>query len=121
VYFAGRLGDWMRVDGENLGSAPIERVLLRHPDVIEVAVYGIPAPDVGDQVMAALVLRAGTEFDADKFRTFLAGQPDLGPKQWPSFVRVGDELPRTETFKVIKRQLAAAGTECADRVWPIER
>ena len=56
AYFAGRLGDWMRVDGENLGAAPIERVLLRHPDVIEVAVYGIPAPDVGDQVMAALVL-----------------------------------------------------------------
>ena len=33
AYFAGRLGDWMRVDGENLGAAPIERVLLRHPDV----------------------------------------------------------------------------------------
>jgi fatty-acyl-CoA synthase len=121
VYFAGRLGDWMRVDGENLGSAPIERVLLRHPDVIEVAVYGIPAPDVGDQIMAALVLSAGTEFDADKFRAFLAEQPDLGPKQWPSFVRVGAQLPRTETFKVIKRQLSAEGTECADPVWPIAR
>jgi fatty-acyl-CoA synthase len=121
VYFAGRLGDWMRVDGENLGSAPIERVLLRHPDVIEVAVYGIPAPDVGDQVMAALVLGAGAEFDAGKFRAFLAEQPDLGPKQWPSFVRVGAELPRTETFKVIKRQLSAEGTECADPVWPIAR
>jgi fatty-acyl-CoA synthase len=121
AYFAGRLGDWMRVDGENLGSAPIERVLLRHPDVVEVAVYGIPAPDVGDQVMAALVLTAGAEFDADKFTGFLAEQPDLGPKQWPSFVRVGTELPRTETFKVIKRQLAAEGTECADPVWPIER
>ena len=64
AYFAGRLGDWMRVDGENLGSAPIERVLLRHPDVIEVAVYGVPDPDVGDQVMAALVLAHGAEFDA---------------------------------------------------------
>ena len=42
VYFAGRLGDWMRVDGENLGTAPIERILLRHPDVVEVAVYAIP-------------------------------------------------------------------------------
>jgi fatty-acyl-CoA synthase len=121
AYFAGRLGDWMRVDGENLGSAPIERVLLRHPDVVEVAVYGIPAPDVGDQVMAALVLTGGAEFDADKFIGFLAEQPDLGPKQWPSFVRVGAELPRTETFKVIKRQLAAEGTECVDPVWPIER
>jgi fatty-acyl-CoA synthase len=96
-------------------------VLLRHPDVVEVAVYGIPAPDVGDQVMAALVLSAGAEFDAEKFRAFLAEQPDLGPKQWPSFVRVGAELPKTETFKVIKRQLQAEGTDCADRVWPIPR
>ncbi len=60
AYFAGRLGDWLRVDGENLGTAPIERILLRHTDVIEVAVYGIPAPDVGDRVMAALVLAEGT-------------------------------------------------------------
>lgn len=119
VYFAGRLGDWMRVDGENLGTAPIERVLLRHPEIAEVAVYGIPARDVGDQVMATLVLTAGAEFDADKFRAFLAEQPDLGAKQWPSFVRISTELPRTETFKVIKRQLSAEGTECADPVWRI--
>ena len=116
AYFAGRLGDWMRVDGENLGSAPIERVLLRHPNVVEVAVYGIPAPDVGDQVMAAVVLAEGATFDADEFRAFLAEQPDLGPKQWPAFVRVSAGLPRTETFKVIKRQLSAQGTECDDQV-----
>ena len=121
VYFAGRLGDWMRVDGENLGAAPIERVLLRHPDVIEVAVYGIPAPDVGDQVMAALLLAEGAAFDVDAFRGFLAEQPDLGPKQWPAFVRIASELPRTESFKVIKRQLAAQGTDCTDAVWPIRR
>jgi fatty-acyl-CoA synthase len=121
AYFAGRLGDWMRVDGENLGSAPIERVLLRHPSVVEVAVYGIPAPDVGDQVMAALVLTDGESFDPAEFRAFLAEQPDLGPKQWPSFVRVGTTLPRTETFKVIKRQLQAEGLRCADEVWEIPR
>jgi fatty-acyl-CoA synthase len=121
AYFAGRLGDWMRVDGENLGSAPIERVLLRHPDVVEVAVYGIAAPDVGDQVMAALVLTEGAEFNAGKFRAFLSEQPDLGPKQRPSFVRVGTELPRTETFKVIKRRLQAEATECADPVFAIPR
>ncbi|MCV7303172.1 AMP-binding protein [Mycobacterium barrassiae] len=121
AYFAGRLGDWMRVDGENLGSAPIERVLLRHPDVVEVAVYGIPAPDVGDQVMAAVVLTDGASFDPEQFGAFLAEQADLGPKQWPSFVRVGTSLPRTETFKVIKRQLQAEGTDCADPVYPIQR
>ena len=59
VYFAGRLGDWMRVDGENLGTAPIERILMRYPDVTEAAVYAIPDPAVGDRVMAALVLPAG--------------------------------------------------------------
>jgi fatty-acyl-CoA synthase len=121
VFFAGRLGDWMRVNGENLGSAPIERVLLRSPDIVEVAVYGIPAPDIGDQVMAAVVLAEDATFDVDGFREFLAAQSDLGPKQWPSFVRVSSDLPRTETFKVIKRQLAAEGTDCADPVWPIQR
>lgn len=121
AYFAGRLGDWMRVDGENLGAAPIERVLLRHPDVNEVAVYPVPDPVVGDQVMAAVVLAAGAEFDAGKFRAFLAEQPDLGPKQWPSHVRISSELPRTVTFKVLKRQLSAQGVDCGDPVWPIHR
>ncbi|MEB3065004.1 long-chain-fatty-acid--CoA ligase FadD17 [[Mycobacterium] zoologicum] len=121
AYFAGRLGDWMRVDGENLGTAPIERILLRHNDVAHVAVYPIPDPAVGDQVMAALVLAGGATFDADGFRAFLAEQPDLGPKQWPSYVRVTEELPRTETFKVLKRVLSAEGTECADPVFRIPR
>jgi fatty-acyl-CoA synthase len=121
AYFAGRLGDWMRVDGENLGAAPIERVLLRYPDVREVAVYAVPDPLVGDQVMAALVLAPGAEFDAEKFRAFLAEQPDLGPKQWPSYVRVSAELPRTVTFKVLKRQLAAQGVDCGDPVWQVRR
>jgi fatty-acyl-CoA synthase len=121
AYFAGRLGDWMRVDGENLGAAPIERVLLRYPDATEVAVYAVPDPVVGDQVMAALVLAPGVEFDPEKFRSFLAEQPDLGPKQWPSYVRASADLPRTVTFKVLKRQLSAQGVDCGDPVWPIRR
>lgn len=119
VHFAGRLGDWMRVDGENLGTAPIERIMLRHSDVQEVAVYGIPAPDVGDQVMAAVVLAEGSELDAAGLRRFLEEQPDLGPKQWPSYVRIAAALPRTQTFKVVKRDLIAQGTDCADPLWPI--
>jgi fatty-acyl-CoA synthase len=121
AYFAGRLGDWMRVDGENLGTAPIERVLLRHDDVTEVAVYPVPDPSVGDQVMAALVLTPGAEFDVAAFRAFLTEQPDLGPRQWPSLVRVAAVLPRTETFKVLKRALAADGLDCPDPVFRIQR
>jgi len=121
AYFAGRLGDWMRVDGENLGTAPIERILLRHPGVTEVAVYPVPDPAVGDQVMAALVLTPGADFDVGTFGDFLSEQPDLGPKQWPSFVRVSAGLPRTETFKVLKRQLSAEGVDCEDPVWAVPR
>lgn len=120
IYFAGRLGDWMRVDGENLGTAPIERILLRHGDIVETAVYPIPDPAVGDRVMAAVVLASGATFDVEAFRAFLDEQPDLGPKQRPSFVRVATELPRTETFKVLKRVLSAEATDCADPVYPVE-
>ena len=120
-YFAGRLGDWMRVDGENLGTAPIERILMRYPGVIEAAVYGIPDESVGDRVMAALVLPEGSHFDPAAFREFLAAQSDLGPKQWPSFVRVATSPPRTETFKIIKRTMAAEGLDCADPVYEIPK
>jgi len=121
AYFAGRLGDWIRVDGENLGAAPIEQVLLRYPGAAEVAVYAVPDPVVGDQVMAAVVPAPDQDFDAEAFRDFLAAQPDLGRKQWPSYVRVSAQLPRTATFKVLKRQLSAEGLECADPVHPIRR
>ena len=119
VYFAGRLGDWMRVDGENLGTAPIERVLMRYPGVIEVAVYPIPDPAVGDRVMAAVVLADSASFDPLSFREFLSVQADLGRKQWPSFVRVATSLPRTETFKVLKRVLSAEALDCTDPVFSL--
>ena len=121
AYFAGRLGDWMRVDGENLGTAPIERILMRYPGVTEAVVYPIPDEDVGDRVMAALVLPDPDGFDPATFAEFLSRQDDLGPKQWPMVVRVAEALPRTETFKVVKRRLTAEGTDCADPVHRIYR
>ncbi len=57
IYFAGRSGDWLRVDGENMTTAPIERILQRLTPVNQVAVYAVPDEHVGDQVMAAIVLR----------------------------------------------------------------
>ncbi|MQA07107.1 MAG: AMP-binding protein [Pseudonocardiaceae bacterium] len=116
-YFAGRTGGWLRVGGENLGAEPIERVLLRHPDVAEVAVYGVPDEPVGDQVMAAIVLRADAVFDPDGFTDFLAEQQDLGRKEIPRLVRIAGALPRTATYKVLKRELAAQRWDCTDPVW----
>jgi fatty-acyl-CoA synthase len=116
-YFAGRSGDWLRVDGENLGTAPIERILLRHRGLAEAAVYGVPDTMVGDQVMAAIVLRAGVTLDAGELGAFFINQADLGPRQLPRFVRVTAAMPRTATFKVVKRALAAERWGCADPVW----
>jgi fatty-acyl-CoA synthase len=115
VYYVGRTSEWLRVDGENLGAAPVERILLRHPMVTEAAVYAVPDPAVGDQVMAALVLRG--DLDWDEFAKFLSAQADLGPKQVPRFVRVTARLPRTATYKVLKRTLSAQKWRTPDPVW----
>jgi fatty-acyl-CoA synthase len=104
-YFAGRSADWMRVDGENFAGAPIERILMRHPDVILAAVYGIPDFDMGDRVMAALQVQPGTTFDIGEFAEFLRAQSDLGPKWIPSFIQIVEEFPMTPSNKVIKREL----------------
>jgi fatty-acyl-CoA synthase len=114
VYFAGRTSEWLRVDGENLAAAPIERVLLRHPDVSRVAVYAVPDESTGDLVAAALVLREGATFDAGDFEAFLTAQADLGRKMWPRHVRIAHELPTTATNKVLKRELTRQGLDGHD-------
>ncbi len=121
-YFAGRGGDWLRVDSENFAAAPIERVVERHPDVAAAAVYAVPDPRTGDQVMAALELRPGAILDAEDFATFLRSQPDLGTKWPPRFVRLSPALPLTATGKITKTPLRAEGWGCTDPVlWSPER
>ena len=115
LYFVGRTSEWLRVDGENLGATPIERILLRHPLVAEAAVYAVPDPTTGDQIMAALVVRG--EFDPDEYAKFLDDQEDLGPKQVPRFIRITARLPRTATYKVLKRTLSAQRWRTPDTVW----
>ncbi len=118
IYFAGRSGDWLRVDGENMTTAPIERILQRLPAVSQVAVYAVPDQQVGDQVMAALVLVDGAELRPTDFREFLAAQPDLSPKAWPRHVWITDTLPTTATNKILKRQLSAHGSNPpGGRLW----
>jgi acyl-CoA synthetase (AMP-forming)/AMP-acid ligase II len=105
VYFAGRDVEWIRVEGENFLARPIEEILQRHPDVFLAAVYAVPDTEAGDRVMAALALREGASFDPASFTAFLDAQPDLSPKWVPRYVRVVRELKRTETNKVLKREL----------------
>jgi fatty-acyl-CoA synthase len=116
IYIAGRTADWMRVDGENLTTAPIERVLLRLPVISRVAVYPVPDEFVGDQVMAAIVLRDDAELTPQEFEGFLVKQRDLSPKAWPRYAWIADDLPSTATNKILKRELIARGADPDGRV-----
>jgi fatty-acyl-CoA synthase len=116
LYFAGRSNDWLRVDSENFATAPIEAILSRFSDVVMVAVYATPDPRTGDEVMCALELRDGADFDPEAFGDFLSSQPDLGTKWAPRFVRIVDAMPLTATNKVNKAPLRAEGWS-TDNVW----
>jgi fatty-acyl-CoA synthase len=118
IYFAGRSGDWLRVDGENMTTAPIERILQRLAPVSHVAVYAVPDEHVGDQVMAAIVLADDADLTPEEFGRFLADQPDLSPKAWPRHVWLTEGLPTTATNKILKRELSARGaTPGSGVVW----
>jgi len=80
-------------------------------------VYGVPDPRTGDQVMAALELDASAAFDVTELATFLAGQPDLGTKWVPRFVRLVSAIPVTATGKVDRKPLRAERWATTDPVW----
>jgi fatty-acyl-CoA synthase len=107
MYFAGRDIEWARVDGENFLTFPVEKIINRHPAVFLACVYGVPDYDAGDQLMASLLLEEGAEFDTKEFYEFLEAQTklDMSPKWVPRYVCIRQELPRTETNKVLKREL----------------
>ena len=105
MYFAGRRGDWIRVDGENISALTIERVLRRHPRVVTAGVYAVPDPRSGDQVMAAIEVADPEEFGTDELAAYLTEQDDLGSKGFPRFLRISASLPVTGSNKVLKREL----------------
>lgn len=121
LYFAGRTEDRLRVDSENLAAAMIENILARWADAAAVAVYAVPDPVAGDQVMAALALREGAGFDPAAFAAFLRDQPDLGTKMAPRFVRIVPTMPVTATNKVHRAGLRLEGFRAGNAVWYRDR
>ena len=116
-YFAGRTADWLRVDGENFATAPVEAILGRFPGVNAVVVFAVPDPQTGDQVMAAIEVEAGGDIDPAELATFLAAQPDLGTKWAPRFVRLVNAIPLTATGKMDRQPLRAEGWDTTDPIW----
>ncbi|MBC3843271.1 AMP-binding protein [Streptacidiphilus sp. 4-A2] len=124
--FAGRAEDWLRVDSENLAVADIENILARWERARAVAVYAVPDPVAGDQVMAAVEPRvplsdgggAAAELAelCGSLSVFLAAQPDLGTKMPPRFVRLVRRMPVTATHKTARSVLRAERWHTADPV-----
>lgn len=116
-WFAGRVGDWIRVDSENFAAGPVERIVGRYEHAAAAAVFGVPDPAGGDQVMAVLEMAPGHVFDPDDFAEFLGAQADLGTKWAPRFVRVTPAIPVVGHGKVDKKPLRRDAWLCEDPLW----
>jgi acyl-CoA synthetase (AMP-forming)/AMP-acid ligase II len=101
LFIEGRSDDTIIRGGENIAPAEIEEVLLRHPEVAECAVVGVPDEEWGQRIAAVLVLRPGAALDAAAVQDF--ARQSLRGSKTPEVVAFVDELPHTETGKLLRR------------------
>jgi len=100
ITLVGRKSDMYISGGENINPEEIEKIYLSHPDVEEIAVIGVPDPDLGEVGLACLVLRDGVVLDEQVLREY-ARDKLAGFKIPRRYLRV-EHLPRTETGKIQK-------------------
>lgn len=98
-----RKKDMVITGGENVYPIEVEQVMYQHPEVREVAVIGVPDAKWGERVMAVVVRTEGASVDADGLRQWTRGR--IAHFKAPSEVVLVDELPRTATGKLLKRNL----------------
>ncbi len=106
-YFVDRKSESMRRRGENISSFEVEQVIMKHPAVLECAVYGVPSDLGEDDVMTAVVLKPGAsltpkelvEFCSDKMAIFMM----------PRYIDFRAELPKTGTHRLQKVELKKQG------------
>jgi crotonobetaine/carnitine-CoA ligase len=107
LYFVGRKTDSMRRRGENVSAFEVEREILKHPSVLECAVFGVPSEMTEDEIMACVRLVEGKKLGPKRLWDFL--KPNLASFAVPRYVRIVNEFPRTETFRIKKQELKAMG------------
>jgi acyl-CoA synthetase (AMP-forming)/AMP-acid ligase II len=102
-YICDRKKDMIISGGVNIYPAEIEAALETHPDINDVAVFGIPDEEWGEAVHAIVVIRPGANMPQDQIATF-ARQHLAGYKVPRSFSFM-TEIPRTGSGKILKREL----------------
>jgi long-chain acyl-CoA synthetase len=103
-FIVDRKKDMIIRGGYNVYPREIEEVLYSHPEVREVAVVGVPHPELGEEVGAAVALKPGADATAEELRDFVKEQ--IAAYKYPRLVWFVDELPKTATGKILKREIA---------------
>ncbi len=104
LYFVSRKDDIIKTRGEKVSPKEIEDVLYGIPDVAEAAVVGVPDPVLGQAVKAVIVPRAGKTLDAQGVLRACARQ--LEDFMMPKYLSIRSELPKTQSGKILKTELA---------------
>jgi acyl-CoA synthetase (AMP-forming)/AMP-acid ligase II len=105
-YICDRRSDMIISGGMNIYPAEIEAVLHSHPAVMDAAVIGIPSDEWGESVHAIVQLKADATATAEELETLARGH--LAGYKIPRSFEFRDELPRTESGKLLKRILRDA-------------
>src|SRR6478752_5276666 len=105
LFLEDRVKDLIISGGENIYPAEVERVLLEHPGVAEIAVVGMPHPRWGETPRAYVVPAAGAAVDEVEIIAF--ARERMAHYKCPTSVMVVDALPRNATGKILKRELRA--------------
>jgi acyl-CoA synthetase (AMP-forming)/AMP-acid ligase II len=103
LFVDGRDDDMIVSGGENVFPAEVEDLLAGHDAVVEVAVFGVDDEEFGQRLKAVVVLRDGASVNEDDIRKHV--KSNLAGYKVPREVEFVDELPRTSTGKVLKREL----------------
>ena len=116
LFLCDRKSDMIIAGGVNIYPAEIEGVIHEHPEVADVAVFGIPDDDMGEQIKAVVEPIDGVAAD-DALRASIIEhiQGKLGKYKWPRTIDFVDELPREPTGKLLKRKLRDPYWEGRDR------
>jgi acyl-CoA synthetase (AMP-forming)/AMP-acid ligase II len=104
IFCEGRADDTIIRGGENIGPAEIEDALLTHDAVSTACVVGLPDPEWGERIVAAITLRPdATDVDVDHVRDW--ARERVGSLKAPEEIKVVDELPQTATGKILRRHV----------------
>jgi fatty-acyl-CoA synthase len=107
LFVDGRDDDMIVSGGENVFPAEVEDLLMKHSDVSDAAVFGVDDEKFGQRLKAVVVARDGASPSEDDLKSYV--KENLAGYKVPREIEFRDELPRTSTGKVLKRELKEDG------------